>query len=129
MIRKTEEKESEKKVTKTEQQFLKCVLTEEEVAQAAGELAREVENLKELEEALGSIKAEFKGKTEKAEANISIKARLVRDKHEYRNVECDVTYDYSACDVTVTRKDTGEIIETRKMTYNERQTTMEFGKE
>lgn len=126
---KVDTKKQAKTVTKLQQEYLKCVLTEEEVAQAANELAREVASLKELDEALISIKSEFKGKMEKSEANISVKARLVRDKHEYRNVECDVIYNYTDCTVTITRKDTGEAVETRKMTFAEKQTTMNFDSE
>ena len=125
----TTKKMESKIITKQQQEYLKCILTEEEVAQAANELAREVSTLKELDEALNSIKAEFKGKIEKSEANIGIKARLVRDKHEYRNVECDVFHNFTDCTITIIRKDTGETVETRKMTFAEKQITLEFDKQ
>lgn len=128
MVTKNTTKAEPKIITKQQTEYLKYILTEEEVAQAANELAREVASLRELDEALDSIKAEFKGKIEKSEANISVKARLVRDKHEYRNVECDAIHNFTDCTVTIVRKDTSEAVETRKMTYAEKQTTMEFDK-
>jgi len=126
MVAKNTTKVEPKVVTKQQQEYLKCILTDEEVAQAANELAREISTVSELDKAFDSIKAEFKGKIEKSEANISVKARLVRDKHEYRNIECDAIHNFTDCTVTIVRKDTGEQVETRKMTYAEKQTTMEF---
>jgi len=126
MVKKNTAKAEPKVITKQQQEYLKCILTEEEVAQAANELARGISSLKELDDALTSIKAEFKGKVEKEEANINVKARLVRDKHEYRNVECDAIHNFTDCTVTIVRKDTNETVETRKMTFSEKQTTIDF---
>ncbi len=43
------------------------------------------------------------------------------------DVECDMTLDYTNEKVTVVRRDTGEVLESRTMTKDERQGTLEFG--
>lgn len=112
--------------TKQQTEYLKCVLTAEEVAVAANDLAKLLDDTQALEDQLASVKADFKAKIEKCEADTRVKQRLVRDKCDYRQVECDVEYNYSTLMVKITRKDTNEVIEDRKMTLGEKQMTMDF---
>ena len=120
-------KEKEEKIaTKQQTEYLKCVLSKEEVAVAANDLAKLLDDSQALESGLASVKADFKAKLEKCEADTRIKQRLVRDKYEHRYVDCNVEYNYSTLKVKIARKDTGEIIEERNMTMGERQTTMDF---
>ena len=116
----------EKTATRQRTEYLKCILTEEEVAAAAQSLARELDDLTALEANLTKVKAEFKAKMEAANAAVTIQQRLVRDKSEYRSVECDVAYNYTTGTMKVTRKDIDEVVEERKMTYDEKQMKMEF---
>ncbi len=120
MAKQTQEKKDAIQI-RTERQFLQCKLTPEEQEQAAQDLARLLDDLQGLEEQLTSIKTDFKGKIEQCEANINVKKRLVRDKRELRPVDCEVQSNFTQCTVRVTRKDTGEVIEDRKMTGNEAQ--------
>ena len=115
--------------TKQQMEYLKCALTVDEVAVAANDLAKLLDDYQALESALASVKADFKAKLEKCDADVRIKARLVRDKYEYRNQECDVEYNHTTLTIKVTRKDTKEVIEERKMTSEEKQMTLEFDKE
>ena len=115
-----------KVVTKQQTEYLKCELTKDEVAAAANNLAKLLDDYQALEAQLTSIKAEFKAKLEKCDADVRIKQRLVRDKYEHRYVECDVEYNYSTGTVKITRKDTGEIVEERAMTLGEKQMTIDF---
>ena len=122
-------KEKEKISTKQQTEFLRCNLTEREIAVAADDLAKFLDDGSALETQLISVKADFKAKLERCEADIKIKQRLVRDKCEYRDIECDVEYNYSTLTVKITRKDTKEIVEDRKMTLGEKQMTMDFDKD
>ncbi len=119
----------EKIATKEQTEYLKCALTAKEVAVAANDLAKLLDDIHALEDQLVSIKADFKAKLEKCEADIRVSQRLVRDKYEYRNVECDVEYNYLTLMVKITRKDTAEIVEERKMSLAEKQMTMDFDNE
>jgi hypothetical protein len=108
-------------MTRKDRRFLTCQLTEEEIRAAAEAMARYHDDKQELEEQITSIKAEFKAKIEQCEANIRAQKRLVRDKRETRPVDIEITSNFTDCTVTTTRLDTGEIIEDRKMTGDERQ--------
>ena len=103
---------------------LKCVLSQEELLKTGTELARALDEQVELEEELQSIKDSFKGKLTTAGARITSLKSIVRDKCDYRKVDCEQVFDNKTGTVTETRKDTGEVIETRKMTADERQSKM-----
>ena len=118
-----------KVITKQVREFLKCELSINEVATAANDLARLLDDKTAIEEELQSIKASFKAKLEKCDADIRMKQRFVRDKFEYRQVECDIRYDQGKSNVITVRKDTGEVTETRDMTQEEKQMKMEFKEE
>ena len=125
----TKKNEKAKIATKERLEFLKCSLTKEEVAIAANDLAKLLDDNEALEDQLKSIKTDFKAKIEKSLADINIKKRLVRDKHEYRNVNCVIVHNYTTLRITTTRKDTGVVTEDRDMTMSERQMTMDFDKD
>lgn len=112
--------------TKKDRRYLTCHLTHEEVSRASDELARHLDEKEAIESELTAIKSQFKAKIEQADANIGVKKRLVRDKKEMRPVDVEVVSDYTDCTVKVTRTDTGEIIEDRKMTGDEKQLRIEF---
>lgn len=119
-------KENDKVSTKQRQEYLRCLLTTDEVALAANELAKQLDDLAIITAELTTVKAEFKAKAEKCKAEITIQQRLVRDKREHRNVDCDVIYNFTQLTVTVTRKDTGEVVENRKMSSSEKQMKLNF---
>jgi len=116
----------DKVATKQQSEYLKCNLTEEEVAIAANDLAKLLDDQQALEAGLASVKAEFKAKLEKCQADLRVKQRLVRDKYEHRYVDCDVEYNYTALTMKITRKDTDTVVEERKMSFAEKQMTMDF---
>lgn len=122
----SKKEDQDKTATKQQTEYLKCDLTREEVEAAASDLAKELDDLQALENQLTALKAEFKAKIEKCEATIRVKQRLVRDKYEHRNVECDVVYNYTKCTVIIIRKDIDKIVEERKMTLGEKQMKMDF---
>ena len=115
-------------VTKKDRHYLMCKLTPEEISQASDDLARHLDEHEAVENELAALKSQFKGKLELAQANINTKKRLVRDKREMRYVDVEVVSDYTECTIRITRLDTGEIVEDRKMTGDEKQLKIEFDK-
>ena len=70
---------------------------------------------------LESFKAQVKGKQKTLDAEIGVQRSLVRDKVEWREVECEEIMDWDDGTVTIVRLDTGEETEKRKMRADERQ--------
>ena len=119
-------KELPKTKTTTEKRFLKCQLTKEELLQAGEDLATELDNLGQLGTEIESIKKSLKSKEAELDAKIHAKQIIVRNKYEYRQVDCDNILDYEVLECYVIRSDTGEEINRRKMTEDEKQTTLPF---
>jgi hypothetical protein len=49
-----------------------------------------------------------------------------KDGYEHRWVDCEITLNMTTCRALVTRKDTGEIVEDRPMSPDEKQLQIEF---
>lgn len=110
------------KIRETEiSENLKCMLTEAEVKQAAEEMARHLQEKSLLEDDLKSVKASFKTKIDAADASIIANSHLVRDKYEYRNVDCLKHQNFSNGQITITRLDTNMFYVNRKMDVREKQ--------
>ncbi|HUV71687.1 MAG TPA: hypothetical protein VMW25_01625 [Clostridia bacterium] len=120
---------TEKNKTIKETRHLKCDLTKEELLQAGEDLAKAIDGVTTLEEQLASVQKDFKAKIAALEAEITIKQRLVRNKNEFRFVECQLTLNYTTLQAVSVRTDTEEIIEERKMTQEEKQMKIEFDKD
>lgn len=106
------------------EKHLKCYLTEEEKAKAAANLVQRMEDLTRKNDALTAIKNQFKGEVARIEADISHYQSLVRDGYEFHDVPCRVARNYETENITITRLDTGEIIEDRRMYGSELQRTL-----
>lgn len=99
---------------------LKCRLTEEEVAAAAEEVARLVQERDQLESDKKAYVSSFKSKIDAANASITEQSNLIRNKYAYRTVPCRAELNYTQTRVKVTRTDTNEVIEDRLMNYAEK---------
>lgn len=117
-----------KELTKTtiETRILKCLLTQEEILQAGDDLATALDNLKQVQAEKDSVSKTFKAKEVELEANITAKQVLVRNKYDYRSIECTNILDFGIAECYVKRNDTGEEIIRRKLTEDEKQTTLPF---
>ena len=100
---------------------LKCVLTAAEVERAAEDLARRIADRDALEGDFKSVKSQFKDRIESAECDIAKNARLVREKSEFRSVDCEEIKDFGTKRVCLWRLDTGELLEDRTMRADELQ--------
>ncbi len=122
IMAKAKAKKKKDKIRETEvTENLKCVLSEDEVKQAGETMARLVQDKGRLEGDLKSIKASFKAKLEAAEAGIIDAGNKVRDKYEYRDVDCVKHQNFSTGVLKMVRTDTGRVFEDRKMSVREKQ--------
>ncbi len=112
-------KKKDKISTSKEFHNLKVDLTGEELLQAGEELANAIDEVNKLEDEKKAMNDELKARVAVHEATIAVKQRLIRNKDEYRNVECELTLNYTTQKAQLVRLDTVEI-------FTERDMTMEF---
>jgi len=106
-------------VVKTIPQILKVMLTDVEL-QAVGQQMAEARNKQVgLENDLKTITQQHKAKIQEQSSVIDSKSMLLMAKYDYREVACTETYNYTTERVVVTRNDTGETVEDRRMTKSE----------
>jgi len=104
-----------------ETRTLKVLLTDQEVLDFADQLARAVDETNRLEEEKKSLSDSFKAKITESEAKIQKLTNYVRNRYDYRPVDCEQTMDNNEGTASTVRLDTGETIEERQLTYEERQ--------
>ena len=102
---------------------LKIELTPEEILAASREMARAIDELHDMEQQRKAAVELYKAKIAQANATVQINSVLVRNGYEFRKTEVRRTLDYDQGTVTSCRLDTGEIIEARPMTPDEKQLT------
>jgi len=113
-------KKEEKKTVSTEKFLMvKCQLTTEEILEAGQKLADAQNEIERLKNELDSFKSQMKAKTSEAEAVANRCGSLVREKYEHRKIKCTEVRDYDEEIVYAYRNDTGETVESRKMTADE----------
>jgi len=95
-------------------------LTEAEIRSCATELARVTAQQAELEDEKKAVTSGFKNRIDRCVADCRALAQKVTTKRELRDIDCE----WSPSDggkMILTRTDTGEVIDTRKMTEEEQQ--------
>jgi len=115
-------KEEATKVTmvkSTEERTLKVPLTEKELLECGQKLAAAQQRAVELDAELKAFKDTINGKKSEAESVMTCQSRLISQKYDYRKVECTVVKNWTTGLMTATRNDTGESVETRRMTSSE----------
>ncbi len=115
--------------TTKETRLLQVPLTQEEQLAAGKKLAEAVRTLTNVQAQAKSAASQFKAKIDEQQAKINGLQCLISDGYELRTVPCLNVMDYTDVVVRVTRTDTGEVIEERKLTEDERQSTMPFDDE
>lgn len=109
------------KIGRKYDKWLRCDLTEEEKRHSAARLVNRMEDLSRKEAELDSIKNQFKGEISRIEADIEMAKNLVRDGYEMRDVQVLEERNYDTETLTITRMDTFEIVEERRMRGDELQ--------
>jgi hypothetical protein len=107
----------QKKITRN----LKCILTEDETRIYGMDLARSNASKDESEERKKEVDAQLKAEIESHSTRALNLARKINNGYEYRDVECLTEFDFTKNSATITRVDTGEVVEKRAMTDDERQ--------
>lgn len=105
-------------------QSLKCKLTKDELLQAGTDLARNLDCQREVEEEKKAFVDGCKAKLAGLEADATQLQAKVRDKAEYRRVDCVEIHNRKEKTVVKKRLDTKEELEKRDMNFDERQMKM-----
>ena len=105
----------------------KVQLTEEEVREAAEKLAKLTDDIEGKEADKKSVASQYKADIDRLTGDARASAALVRNKYEYRQVECREEFDYDHFTVSVMRLDTGETVRTRALTTAEKQAELSIG--
>ena len=92
-----------------------------ELIEIAEILARKLSEAETKEAEKKDVASQFATQIKTLQNEMSALAACVRNKYEYRGIECDVLLDYKNNAVNYVRQDTGETVRTRVMTATERQ--------
>lgn len=106
-------------VIKTIPQILKVMLTDAELQQVGQQMAEARSKQVGLENDLKTITQQHKAKIQEQSSVVDSKSMLLMAKYDYREVACTEKYNYTTERVVVTRNDTGETVEDRRMTKSE----------
>ena len=110
----------------TEIRSLRTKITDEERLAYAIQAAQIGQDIAAKEGAMAAAKKEAQGEIERLNANRLRLQDIVASAHENRDVTVHVIANYKAGDMETVREDTGELIDTRRMTSREAQMEMEF---
>lgn len=107
---------------------VKCILTSDEKAEAAMELANTHQAMESLAIEKKAAMTAFKQRKEKLEEQIHVTSLMVKEGIEMRSVECELQLNHSKQRAILIRLDTQEIVKEREMTSDEKQMKLEFEK-
>ena len=116
-------------LTKTTIMRLPVTLSKDEIDAFGRQNAREVENLLHATNEKKKSAAHHKDIIERLQAEVERLTAIVNTGQDERDVECEIEYDFRQNMAHITRNDTGEFVESRAMTYDERQLKMEFAEQ
>lgn len=101
-------------------------ITPEEKTEACSKMAKAIEDLEDCARRKKEASAQFKSEEESLNAQIRKYLRVYRGEFEQKTVEVDGEKDFAEGVVRFYRRDTGELINIRDMTSNERQTALDL---
>jgi hypothetical protein len=108
------------------QEKLPVRLTDSEVLNVSRNSAEMYRDLWQAEEAKKAAMLQFKDQIESLKTQIADAQSIVRSGIEWRGIYCQQVMHRDLGEVTITRLDTMQIVETRPMTAKERQTAMDL---
>lgn len=112
---------SEVRMAKTEVRSLPVKLNEHELRERGDLLAAVIQDLNAEENRKVDMKTQMKARLTELDAKQTQLAITISRREEYQDVTCDVWHDYDKLQVETVRRDTGETINRRGMTQDERQ--------
>lgn len=98
-----------------------CKLTTTETVERGQELARQEEKYQRIDTEKKSVAKRFTGELEEAGMEIARLAGIITAGKEPRQIECEIVADPVRLVIAYVRTDTGEEVESRPMTAEERQ--------
>lgn len=110
----------------SEPHMLPCKLSTKGKAEAAVRLAKAIQQIESYAIEKKSVLADFKSRAEGLTKTIHELTRQVTDGVEICAVDCELILNYTKLTAKLTRKDTGEIVEDRTMTEDEKQMTFDL---
>lgn len=103
---------------------LPCRLTGDELLTRADELSVVVQETTAEEGRQTDVKAQMKARLTELDARKTRLAITIGRKEEYRDVEVELVADIQAQTTSIYRTDTGEVVETRPMSEQEKQAAL-----
>lgn len=101
-------------------------LTADEIKAYGEELASLCDKIAEEEEDKRLANKNASDRIRGLQQKVTAITPRIQDGEEIRAVECDVDMDYDSYTVTISRQDTGEVVEVRPMTEEEKQPELEM---
>jgi hypothetical protein len=100
---------------------LSVQLTDAELLEQARRMAEATEEAEAAEAEQKTAATHYKAKAEEARGKAKAARTLLRNGYDYRSVKVTMTLDFDKKIVTITRDDTGAVVEAREMTARELQ--------
>lgn len=105
----------------TETRFLKVILTEDELREQSRIMAKALGDMATAENEKKAVMSQLKARIDEQNTIARSAGEVLRNGYEYRSVECQTAFDYENDLAIITRMDTLEVVEKRKLTETERQ--------
>lgn len=115
------------KVLRTEARFLPVKLDQDELRDRGDKLAAVIQDLNAEENRQVDMKAQMKARLSELDAKKTQLAIVISRREEDRDVQVDIFADYGRAVMEVVRRDTGEVLNSRRMTEEERQQALPIG--
>ena len=101
--------------------YIKHTFTEEEKREIASDLAQKINEKNELEQKKKEVAATIKAEIETAESQIAQLSTHYNQGYHHKNVKCRVDRNHETKTISYYRTDTGELVDSRRMTQDELQ--------
>ena len=115
----------EKRVTR----ILPVKLTTREVVERGQLAAQVIRQIDDVDRVKKQAAADAKESSDRLESELRRLSYIVEREEEDRTVECFWRFDFMKNEKNLIREDTGEVVETKAMTDEERQIALEIGDE
>ncbi len=104
--------------------LLKCDFSQEELLEISRDMTQKMYAREIKQGELDSIKKQYNGEISTLDEEIKTKQRHVHDGYEFRAIPCQVERNYNTKTYTLTRLDSGEVVESRPLRLSELQRKM-----
>ena len=101
--------------------YVRYDFTDQEKLELSEKIARAVSDIAQAGVAEKTFKTQIKSRKQQAEAIISDCASKLNEGYEMKNIDCRIVKDYEAGLISYESVETGEVVEEREMTPQERQ--------